>query len=107
MSSNRRSFLASLFAPLVARFYPKRKPEFESGVAIAHAYREGGHTFYVTNLPPLDSLRGRSLFDPDDATARLLAAHREYFDEQQRKIREQMITIVDPDGSCRDIKVNR
>ncbi len=53
----RRSFFAALLAPLVAKFAHTgampagysltfRKPQPKSGIAIAHAYREDGHTFY-------------------------------------------------------------
>jgi hypothetical protein len=41
---NRRGFFSTLFAGIAARFLPK--PKFQSGIAIAHAYKEDGHLFY-------------------------------------------------------------
>lgn len=47
--TNRRGFfqrlLGAAIAPIAAKCLPEPK-QFESGVAIAHAYRQNGHTIY-------------------------------------------------------------
>lgn len=43
--TTRRSLLAILFGAVAVKFVPK--PQFNSGIAIARAYKDNGHTFYA------------------------------------------------------------
>lgn len=51
----RRELFAALIAPLVA-VKAIAKPLPTSGVAIAHAWKEDGHTFYSFDFKPRPSL---------------------------------------------------